>query len=77
MQCGTNQLGEQQILPAATARGIAVERWSMRTRVIENLATGPTDGTMVKHIKTHPHTSHTFFFVLLFFRSNYEVRRRR
>jgi hypothetical protein len=62
MQCGTNQLGEQQILPAATARGIAVERWSMRTRVIENLATGPTDGTMVKAYRhTHILRTHVFF----------------
>jgi len=30
MQCGTNQLGEQEILPTATARGKAVEEWVTR-----------------------------------------------
>ena len=33
MQCGTNQLGEQQILPTATTRGVAVEAWNVKVRV--------------------------------------------
>ena len=33
MQCGTNQLGEQQIMPAATTRGIAAEVWTVRVKV--------------------------------------------
>mmetsp|Transcript_84115 Transcript_84115/g.168437 ORF Transcript_84115/g.168437 Transcript_84115/m.168437 type:complete len:606 (-) Transcript_84115:345-2162(-) len=33
MQCGTNQLGEQQILPSATTKGTASEHWTVRTRV--------------------------------------------
>jgi hypothetical protein len=48
-QCGTNQLGEQQILPASTSRGIASERWTLRTRVIEVEEEGPTDGKTVMY----------------------------
>jgi len=49
MQCGTNQLGEQQIMPAATSRGIAAERWTVRTRVIEYEEEGPSDGRTVMY----------------------------
>jgi hypothetical protein len=33
LQCGTSQLGEQQIMPAATTRGVAAEVWLVRTKV--------------------------------------------
>lgn len=39
-QCGTNQLGEQQILPSATTRGVAVEAWTVRSRVEARSAAG-------------------------------------
>jgi len=34
MQCGTNQLGEAEILPAHTARGFAAEQWSVRSMAL-------------------------------------------
>lgn len=48
MQCGTNQLGEQQILPSATTKGTASEHWTVRTRV--DVATHQVNGNEGKRV---------------------------
>jgi hypothetical protein len=50
MQCGTNQLGEQQILPSATTKGTASEHWTVRTRV--DVSTHEIDGNEGKRVLT-------------------------
>jgi len=35
-QCGTNQLGEQEILPVHTSRGVITDRWTIRTPLVSN-----------------------------------------
>jgi hypothetical protein len=39
MQCGTNQLGEAEILPAHTARGFVAEHWAVRAMALGEPAT--------------------------------------
>jgi hypothetical protein len=38
MQCGTNQLGEQEILPVNTAKGHVLEKWRRRTPELKQVA---------------------------------------
>lgn len=39
-QCGTNQLGEQEILPVHTSRGVITDRWSIRTPLASSIVDG-------------------------------------
>lgn len=47
-QCGTNQLGEQEILPLHTSRGVITDRWLIRTPLVSNLSHKNSDNNILR-----------------------------